>query len=100
MGKQNGKEKKQAGEMSSDTSLKQSKFGESNPKGYDNHTTVFISMSQELKEEGNKLFQNMDHEGAMFVFGIGGHLVVGLLVQPVGFDLFDMLNAICKLFLY
>ena len=26
---------------------------------------VFIAMSQELKDEGNRLFQKRDHEGAM-----------------------------------
>lgn len=37
-------------------------------KAFDEDTAMFISMSQELKEEGNKLFQKRDHEGAMLKF--------------------------------
>lgn len=68
MGKQRGKEKKQGGETSSDANPKQSKIGENSPKCYDKDTTVFISMSQGLKEEGNKLFQKRDHEGALLKY--------------------------------
>ncbi|XP_062149065.1 protein PHOX1 [Alnus glutinosa] len=68
MGKQRGKEKKQAGETSSDANPKQSKIGENSPKCYDKDTAVFISTSQGLKEEGNKLFQKRDHEGAMLKY--------------------------------
>ncbi|KAG6662576.1 protein PHOX1-like [Carya illinoinensis] len=68
MGKQSGKKKKQVGETSSDTSPKQNKIGENSPKGYDKDTAIFISMSQELKEEGNRLFQKRDHEGAMLKY--------------------------------
>ncbi|CBI21115.3 unnamed protein product, partial [Vitis vinifera] len=35
---------------------------------FDEDTAVFITMSQELKEEGNKLFQKRDHEGAMLKY--------------------------------
>jgi tetratricopeptide (TPR) repeat protein len=68
MEKQRGKEKKQAGETSSDANPKQSKIGENSPKCYDKDTAVFISTSQGLKEEGNKLFQKRDHEGAMLKY--------------------------------
>ena len=44
--------------------MKQSKVGDNNSKAHDEDTVVFIAMSQELKEEGNKLFQKRDHEGA------------------------------------
>ncbi|GAB2284936.1 hypothetical protein Dimus_019389 [Dionaea muscipula] len=37
-------------------------------KSSDEDTAVFISMSQELKEQGNKLFQRRDHEGAMLKY--------------------------------
>ncbi|XP_051137374.1 protein PHOX1-like [Andrographis paniculata] len=37
-------------------------------KAFDEDTAVFINMSQELKEEGNKLFQKHDHEGAMLTY--------------------------------
>jgi tetratricopeptide (TPR) repeat protein len=68
MEKQRGKEKKQAGETSSDANPKQSKIGENSPQCYDKDTAVFISTSQGLKEEGNKLFQKRDHEGAMLKY--------------------------------
>jgi len=44
------------------------KMGDSSPKAYDNDTMVFISMSQELKNEGNKLFQKRDLEGAILKY--------------------------------
>lgn len=37
-------------------------------KAFDEDTAIFINMSQELKEEGNKLFQRRDHEGAMLKY--------------------------------
>ncbi|KAD3067953.1 hypothetical protein E3N88_35833 [Mikania micrantha] len=46
--------------------LKQNKLDDSN--AYDNDTTVFISMAQELKEEGNKLFQTKYYEGAILKY--------------------------------
>lgn len=67
MGKQSGKKKNSSGEKSGD-SPKPSKAGENSPKAYDKDTTVFIAMSQELKDEGNKLFQKRDHEGAMLKY--------------------------------
>ncbi|KAF7806458.1 protein PHOX1-like [Senna tora] len=60
-----GKKKKQVGEKSIEDSGNQSKVGDNSSKAYDKDTMVFISMAQELKDEGNKLFQKRDHEGAM-----------------------------------
>ncbi|CAL1375005.1 unnamed protein product [Linum trigynum] len=37
-------------------------------KAFDEDTAIFISMAQELKEEGNRLFQKHDHEGAMLKY--------------------------------
>ncbi|KAJ6354698.1 hypothetical protein OIU77_005326 [Salix suchowensis] len=37
-------------------------------KTFDEDTSIFINMSQELKEEGNRLFQRRDHEGAMLKY--------------------------------
>ncbi|XP_057968285.1 protein PHOX1-like [Malania oleifera] len=68
MGKQAGKKKKQGLGKSGDANMKQSKSGDHTPKAYDNDMAVFISMSQELKDEGNKLFQKRDHEGAMLKY--------------------------------
>ncbi|XP_027361817.1 protein PHOX1-like isoform X2 [Abrus precatorius] len=59
-----GKKKKQVGETSEDRG-NHSKVEDKSPKAYDNDTLVFISMSQDLKDEGNKLFQKRDLEGAL-----------------------------------
>ncbi|KAL8162006.1 hypothetical protein V2J09_013495 [Rumex salicifolius] len=40
----------------------------SNSKALDDDTAVFVAMSNELKEEGNKLFQRRDFENAMLRF--------------------------------
>lgn len=68
MGKHSGKKKKQTREESSDSSVKHSKSGVNSPKALDKDAKVFISMSQELKDEGNKLFQKRDHEGALLKY--------------------------------
>ncbi|KAA8535196.1 hypothetical protein F0562_030199 [Nyssa sinensis] len=68
MGKQTGKKKKQVGAKSVDSNEKQRKIGDNIPKVYDKDTVVFITMSQELKEEGNRLFQKRDQEGAMLKY--------------------------------
>lgn len=69
MGKPTGKKKSQVTSKSSDTNVK---YGKATPertsKAFDEDTAVFISMSQELKEEGNRLFQKRDHEGAMLKY--------------------------------
>ncbi|KAI4376878.1 hypothetical protein MLD38_014586 [Melastoma candidum] len=66
MGKPAGKKKHVA---AGDAMGKQaSKPSDSNPKTFDEDTAVFITMSQELKEEGNRLFQKHDHEGAMLKY--------------------------------
>ncbi|XP_027774563.1 protein PHOX1 [Solanum pennellii] len=45
------------------------KSGESSsPRAFDKDTAVFIAMSKELKDEGNKLFQKRDYEGAMLKY--------------------------------
>ncbi|XWS70765.1 hypothetical protein CRYUN_Cryun03dG0076900 [Craigia yunnanensis] len=67
MGKHGGKNKKQS-RKAGDSNVKQSKVGDNSSKAYYDDTAVFIAMSQELKEEGNKLFQKRDHEGAMLKY--------------------------------
>ncbi|KAK4257463.1 hypothetical protein QN277_007047 [Acacia crassicarpa] len=47
---------------------KNKQVGDNSCKAYDKDTEVFISMSQELKSEGNKLFQKRDHEGAILKY--------------------------------
>ncbi|XP_039066335.1 protein PHOX1-like [Hibiscus syriacus] len=48
--------------------MKQNKVGGNSSKSYDSDTAVFIAMSRELKEEGNKLFRKGDLEGAMVIY--------------------------------
>ncbi|CAH9098668.1 unnamed protein product [Cuscuta europaea] len=79
MGKQSGKKKKQR------EGVKSGKFdvkkNQGNVKGgagvYDEDMVVFMSMSRELKEGGNRLFQNRDYEGAMFMYGKAIKLLPG-----------------------
>lgn len=61
MGKQSGKKKKQTGGQSGDGNEKQS----NSPRAQDKDMAVFVSMAQELKEEGNRMFQKRDREGAI-----------------------------------
>ncbi|KAI4344213.1 hypothetical protein L6164_011464 [Bauhinia variegata] len=63
-----GKKNKQVGEKSSDDGKNPTKVGDSSPKAYDSDNMVFISMAQELKDEGNKLFQKRDLGGAMLKY--------------------------------
>ncbi|KAI3687129.1 hypothetical protein L1987_80820 [Smallanthus sonchifolius] len=65
MGKPTGKKKLQAG---GEKVMKQNNKAERSSKQIDEDTAVFIQMSQELKEEGNLLFQKCDNEGAMLKF--------------------------------
>lgn len=68
MGKQSGRKKGPVGGKSGDSVGKQHRTGENSPKAYDKDTAVFIAMSQELKDEGNRLFQKRDYEGAMLKY--------------------------------
>lgn len=65
MGKQSGKKKQSGG---SNHNAKQNKVREHSSRAYDEDTSIFISMAQELKDEGNKLFQKRDYEGAMLKY--------------------------------
>ncbi|CAL0330461.1 unnamed protein product [Lupinus luteus] len=62
-----GKKKKQVGETSEDSG-NQSKVGDTSPKAYVNDAMVSMSMSQELKDEGNKLFCKRDLRGALMKY--------------------------------
>ncbi|KAL2465602.1 Octicosapeptide/Phox/Bem1p (PB1) domain-containing protein [Abeliophyllum distichum] len=66
MGKNSGKNKIEWGSKSFD--FRQSRGSENSPRAIDKDTLVFISMSQELKDEGNRLFQRRDYEGAMLKY--------------------------------
>lgn len=68
MGKRSGKNKKSHGDKSGESNFRQTKGDENNPRSYDKDTAVFILMAQELKDEGNRLFQKRDYEGAMLKY--------------------------------
>ncbi|KAH6761422.1 Octicosapeptide/Phox/Bem1p domain-containing protein / tetratricopeptide repeat protein [Perilla frutescens var. frutescens] len=74
MGKPTAKKKIQIGSKSNDGNVKPAKATErsssssSSKAAFDEDTTIFINMSQELKEEGSKLYQKRDHEGAMLKY--------------------------------
>lgn len=69
MGKKSGIKKKNAGVTTVDLVSNENKVRVNSPKAYDKDTEVFISMSRELRDEGNKLFQKRDYEGAMLKYG-------------------------------
>ncbi|GLT43669.1 hypothetical protein SLA2020_176050 [Shorea laevis] len=53
---------------SAESGGKPSKVSDRPSKAIDEDTAMFINMSQALKEEGNKLFQRRDNEGAMLKY--------------------------------
>lgn len=71
MGKPTGKKKGHVGSKTNGGGggqVKHGKAAEHTSKAFDEDTSVFINMSQELKDEGNRLFQKRDHEGAMLKY--------------------------------
>ena len=68
MGKPTGKKKENVGEKPGNANSKTARPSDRNSKAFDEDTAIFINMSQELKEEGNRLFQKRDHEGAMLKY--------------------------------
>ncbi|PON71313.1 N-terminal acetyltransferase A, auxiliary subunit [Parasponia andersonii] len=68
MGKPTGKKKDPEPQKPGNANSKPSKPSDRTSKAFDEDTAIFINMSQELKEEGNKLFQKRDHEGAMLKY--------------------------------
>ncbi|KAG2691439.1 hypothetical protein I3760_08G009000 [Carya illinoinensis] len=68
MGKPTGKKKNQLEQKPGNANGKPSKPSDRSSTAQDEDTAIFINMSQELKEEGNKLFQKRDHEGAMLKY--------------------------------
>ncbi|KAK6151681.1 hypothetical protein DH2020_014316 [Rehmannia glutinosa] len=59
------KDKSQYGDKWRELYLRQMRASENS---YDQDTAVFISMSHELKDEGNRLFQRRDYEGALIKY--------------------------------
>ncbi|XP_060216179.1 protein PHOX1-like [Lycium barbarum] len=69
MGKPTGKKKSHVKTKSNAGNVKHGKtIPEHKSKAFDEDTAVFIKMAKELKEEGNRLFQQRDHEGAMLKY--------------------------------
>ncbi|KAB2619035.1 Protein MEMO1 [Pyrus ussuriensis x Pyrus communis] len=68
MGKPIGKKKDHEVQKPGNAGSKHSKSSDRNSKAFDEDTAIFINMSYELKEEGNKLYQKHDHEGAMLKY--------------------------------
>ncbi|KAK4383281.1 protein PHOX1 [Sesamum angolense] len=68
MGRQTGKEKTNYGDKWRELNLKQIRASGNSLHAHDHDTAMFISMSQELKEEGNRLFQRRDYEGALLKY--------------------------------
>ncbi|GAA0175387.1 hypothetical protein LIER_28570 [Lithospermum erythrorhizon] len=73
MGKPTGKKKTHTSRQRSDANVKgtnssNSRGAEKTSKEFDEDMVIFINMSQELKEEGNKSFQIRDYEGAMLKY--------------------------------
>ncbi|GFP89370.1 tetratricopeptide repeat protein 1 [Phtheirospermum japonicum] len=64
MGKHSRKNKKFSGDKSGESH----KASETSPRVHDKDTAIFILMSRELKDEGNRLFQKRDYEGAMLKY--------------------------------
>ncbi|KAL8496914.1 hypothetical protein ACS0TY_020555 [Phlomoides rotata] len=64
MGKPSIRKRLSIGSKSNDGNAKQTKA----TKAFDEDTAIFINMSHELKEEGHRLYQKRDHEGAMLKY--------------------------------
>ncbi|XP_064939875.1 protein PHOX1-like [Musa acuminata AAA Group] len=67
MGKPRGKKKKNSGGKNG-TESKHARSNEHNPKVFGEGTTIFLDMAHDMKEEGNKLFQKRDYEGALLKY--------------------------------
>ncbi|KAG6608141.1 Protein PHOX1, partial [Cucurbita argyrosperma subsp. sororia] len=68
MGKPTGKKKENVGDKPGNANSKPPRPTDRNSKAFDEDTAIFINMSQELKEEGKRLFQKRDHEGALLKY--------------------------------
>ncbi|KAI3446839.1 hypothetical protein Pfo_003504 [Paulownia fortunei] len=68
MRKQTGKDKSLYGDKWRELYLRQMRASGNSPRAYDQDTAIFMSMSHELKDEGNRLFQKRDYEGALLKY--------------------------------
>lgn len=65
MGKPTAKKKKSLNAKSNDDNSKRNRSNVHNPKAFDEDTVIFMDMAIDMKEEGNKLFQKRDYDGAL-----------------------------------
>ncbi|PKA54633.1 TPR repeat-containing thioredoxin TTL4 [Apostasia shenzhenica] len=65
MGRPTTKKKKSSSGKSIDGNSRSSKSGEHSPRVYDEDTTIFMDMANDMKEEGNRMFQRRDYDGAL-----------------------------------
>ncbi|XP_073004498.1 protein PHOX1-like [Typha latifolia] len=68
MGKPEAKKKRSSGGKLSKTNSKNSRASDHSPKVLDNDMTIFIDMANALKDDGNKLFQRREYEGALLKY--------------------------------
>ncbi|WOK98283.1 heat shock protein STI1-like [Canna indica] len=68
MGKPTLKKKKSSAGKMTESGSKSSRSCEHSPKGLDEDTTIFMDMARDMKEEGNKLFQMRDYDGALLKY--------------------------------
>ncbi|PKU74420.1 protein PHOX1 [Dendrobium catenatum] len=65
MGKPAAKKKKSLSVKSADDNSKKNRSTVHGPKAFDEDTAIFIDMANDMKDEGNKLFQKRDYDGAL-----------------------------------
>ncbi|KAG0477636.1 hypothetical protein HPP92_012355 [Vanilla planifolia] len=65
MGKPTLRKKKSASGKSIDGNSRGNRSGEHSPKVFEDDTTIFVDMAHDMKEEGNRLFQRRDYDGAL-----------------------------------
>lgn len=65
MGKPTAKKKKLLSDKSNGDNSKRNRSTVHNPKAFDEDTAIFMDMANDIKEEGNKLFQKRDYDGAL-----------------------------------
>lgn len=65
MGKPTAKKKKSLSAKFNDGNSMRNRSTVHNPKAFDEDTAIFMDMAVDIKEEGNRLFQKRDYDGAL-----------------------------------
>ncbi|KAH6828814.1 hypothetical protein C2S53_012951 [Perilla frutescens var. hirtella] len=66
--KESGTDKSAYGDRWREMFLRQMRHGDNSQRPYDIDTAAFMSMSQKLKDDGNRLFQKRDYGGAILKY--------------------------------